>query len=584
MTDVKQLLTQHLDIWLTAETEKKSGRGRSSGSSDTIYGVKKLRDLILDLAIQGKITEQFPKSESAEDLYKKILTTKKELLESENQKIKLLSNPDSSEIKFTIPENWLWIRLGNIGVTSTGKTPKTSNEASFNGNIPFIGPGQITNDNRILVAEKFLTDIGVHESTVAVKGDILTVCIGGSIGKSALVTDKLTFNQQLNCIHPLILESKYLYHVLTSNYFIRSILNYSSGSATPIINKGKWENILVPIAPLEEQQRIVTKVDELMQLCDQLEEQQNLSNDAHVTLVDTLLKALTKSNDVEEFQANWQRIVANFDLLFTTDYSIEQLKQSILQLAVMGKLVKQDPNDEPASELLKHCKQAKQQMLNKKLIRKSKNEKDIQKEDILFFIPDNWEWARMHHISYKVTDGAHHTPKYMEKGVPFLSVKDMSSGYLNFSDTKFISEVEHNELFQRCNPEKGDLLITKVGTTGIPIVVNTDKALSLFVSVALVKGFWEYINVDFLGLQVASPFVKKQSKDGTEGIGNKNLVLKKIENFLLVVPPLNEQKRIVEKVNQLFSMIEQLQTLQSKLQKTKLQLADALVVNAVEGE
>ena len=179
MTDVKQLITEHLDIWLTAETEKKSGRGRSSGSNDTIYGVQKLRELILDLAIRGKLTEQFTKSESSDDLYKRILLAKQDLLKSSNQKIKLLTDPDIGELKISIPKNWLWVRLGNLGITSTGRTPKTSNESNFNGDIPFIGPGQVTTDNRILLAEKFLTDIGVQESTLAVKDDILTVCIGG---------------------------------------------------------------------------------------------------------------------------------------------------------------------------------------------------------------------------------------------------------------------------------------------------------------------------------------------------------------------------------------------------------------------
>jgi type I restriction enzyme S subunit len=124
-----------------------------------------------------------------------------------------------------------------------------------------------------------------------------------------------------------------------------------------------------------------------MQLCDQLEQQQNLSSEAHDQLVDTLLNVLTNSSDVDEFQQNWQRISENFDLLFTTEYSIDQLKQTILQLAVMGKLVKQDPNDEPASELLKQITEEKAKLIKEGKIKKSKPLLEISNEEKQYEIP-----------------------------------------------------------------------------------------------------------------------------------------------------------------------------------------------------
>src|SRR5690606_4509977 len=144
-----------------------------------------------------------------------------------------------------------------------------------------------------------------------------------------------------------------LYYLLRSPYARKQFTKSAAGAVVQNLNADKVKELILPLPPLEEQQRIVEKVDELMQLCDQLEQQQNLSSEVHDQLVDTLLNVLTNSSDVDEFQQNWQRILENFDLLFTTEYSIDQLKQTILQLAVMGKLVKQDPNDEPASELLK---------------------------------------------------------------------------------------------------------------------------------------------------------------------------------------------------------------------------------------
>jgi type I restriction enzyme S subunit len=107
----------------------------------------------------------------------------------------------------------------------------------------------------------------------------------------------------------------------------------------------------------------------------------------------------------------------------------------------------------------------------------------------------------------------------------------MSAGTLDFSDTRFISEEQHPELYKRCNPEKGDLLITKVGTTGVPVIVDTEQPFSFFVSVALVKAPWDLLSVEFLRLLVDSPLVRKQSADGTQGIGNNNLVLRTIGAF-----------------------------------------------------
>lgn len=579
MADVKKLITEHLDIWLTAEIEKKSGRGRSSGSNDTIYGVQKLRELILDLGISGNLTEQT--HADASELLNNILKEKAKLVATgllKKQK-KLIDIIDLKK-PFLIPTNWRWVQLGevtNYGISDRG--------FEITENTWVLDLEDIEKDSsKLLKKVLFSQRPSLSEKNSFKEGDVLYGKLRPYLNKVIVADERGVCSSEIMAFSTYVeTDSNFFKYVLKSSYFLNYVNSKSYGMKMPRLGTEDARNALLPLPPLEEQQLIVSKVDELMQICDQLEQQQNLSSEAHNQLVDTLLSVLTNSSDVDEFQQNWQRILENFDLLFTTEYSIEQLKQTILQLAMMGKLVKQDVNDEPASELLKKIAVKKAKLIESKIIRKSKNEKFVNKEDILFPLPNSWDWIRMHQVSYKVTDGAHHTPKYVDKGIPFLSVKDMSSGFLDFSDTRFISEAEHNELYKRCNPEQGDLLITKVGTTGIPIVVDTEKVFSLFVSVALVKSFWDYIDVDYLSLQIASPFVLKQSKDGTEGVGNKNLVLKKIENFLLVLPPLNEQKRIVVKVNQLFSVIEKLKSLQSKLQKTQLYLADALVANALTG-
>ena len=149
-------------------------------------------------------------------------------------------------------------------------------------------------------------------------------------------------------------------------------------------------------------------------------------------------------------------------------------------------------------------------------------------DEIPFEIPQGWEWCRFSSIYWQLTDGTHSTPKYTLSGIPFLSVKDMSTGRLSFSNTKFISEKEHKLLSQRCHPCKGDLLISKVGTTGIPLIIDDDREFSIFVSLALIKFFPKFINSSFLITLLNSPLVQMQVKENTRGVGNKNWVLTEI--------------------------------------------------------
>lgn len=326
-------------------------------------------------------------------------------------------------------------------------------------------------------------------------------------------------------------------------FFILFILKFyqdlfrksKKGAAIPHLDKNLFKNIVVGLPPLPEQKRIVDKLEQILPL-------------------------------IDEYKINEEKLSKLNETLPA------KIKQSILQHAVQGKLVEQDPNDEPASELLKRIKVEKEQLIKEGKIKKDKTESYIYKgednnyyeqigsktiditDEIPFEIPQSWEWCRLKSILLKLTDGTHHTPKYTSSGVPFLSVKDMSSGKLNFNNTKFISQEEHAVLYKRCNPERGDLLVTKVGTTGVPVIVDTDKEFSLFVSVALLKFNNDFLNIKFLYYLILSPLVKEQAKTNTKGIGNQNWVIDKIANTLITIPPLSEQQRIVNKIEELLNL------------------------------
>lgn len=255
----------------------------------------------------------------------------------------------------------------------------------------------------------------------------------------------------------------------------------------------------------------------------------------------------------------------------------QDLKNSILQLAIQGKLVPQDANDEPASVLLERIKAEKQKLIKEKKIKKEKPLPEITEEEKPFEIPESWEWCRFGEITSLITDGTHNRPTYVEKGVPFLSVKDISSGKILFDDCKFISQEDHTILSSRCNPQYGDLLITKVGSnTGIPVLVDTDAEFSLFVSVALIK-FVKYTIFDkFIKYLINSPLVQSQIKERTRGVGNPNWVLKDISETFIPLPPLSEQHRIVAKIEELMPLVEEYDKAQKELDALNAKLPEAL--------
>ena len=315
------------------------------------------------------------------------------------------------------------------------------------------------------------------------------------------------------------------FQLLMESYKGAKILdNYSKGMTIKHLVQNSLNSIYFPLPPLAEQRRIVEKIKQLTPY-------------------------LKKYGSVET-------TLSNLNLAFPDD-----LKKSILQYAVQGKLVPQDPADESASVLLERIRTEKEKLIKSGKIKRDKHESFIFRRDnsyyekvdgierciddeIPFEIPKNWEWCRLGTILQKLTDGTHSTPKYAASGIPFISVKDIGSGKISFESTKFISEEEHELLASRCDPHRDDILLTKVGTTGIPVLVDTDRPFSIFVSVAQLRFSTELLDKFFLIYLLKSPLVQTQCRENTKGVGNKNWVMRDIANTLICIPPLAEQKRI----------------------------------------
>lgn len=233
----------------------------------TSQDVKELENAILTLAVSGQLVIQDDSEGSANDLYKKIQSEIKTNLKGKEQK--LVTAVSADEIPFEIPESWRWVRLIEIGKLDTGKTPRTNVTGNYDGDIPFIGPGDVQNGT-INSYSKLVTVQGASESKYLYPGDVLMVCIGGTIGKTAYVNETYTFNQQINKITPFHTDGRYLSFVFKTEYFQKLVWGKASGGATPLVNLTRWSSCIVPLPPLAEQKRIVAKVEELLKMLNSL--------------------------------------------------------------------------------------------------------------------------------------------------------------------------------------------------------------------------------------------------------------------------------------------------------------------------
>ena len=225
---------------------------------------EKLKSKLIDAAIQGKLTKQLPEDGFAEELYQQIQGEKKKLeKEGKIKKEKKAPAINKDELPFEIPSTWKWVRLSEIGLLQTGTTPSKSNPNYFGDDIPFLSPGEIQDNVITRYDKQGLSESGAAVARVVEKDSVLQVCIGGSIGKAAINDRAITFNQQINSVTPYIMNHEYIFYCLTSNYFISRITMASAGAATPIINKTNWGNLVIPLAPLAEQDRIVEKLNGL---------------------------------------------------------------------------------------------------------------------------------------------------------------------------------------------------------------------------------------------------------------------------------------------------------------------------------
>jgi len=570
----QELITEHLDLWTEAVT-KKSSSGRGSNGKIELTGIKKLRELILELAVRGKLVEQDGSDESVEQLLEKIEFEKRSQLKAKKIR-KPKSLPDIQEVDypFSIPKSWRYCRLNDIGIWGSGATPKRGNTNYYGGGIPWFKSGELSKDF-IGSSEETITDLAVQETSVRMNqpGDVLIAMYGATIGKASILEVAGTTNQAVCACTPWQGVSNRFLLLLLKAYRSRFIA-MGAGGAQPNISRDKIIATVIGLPPEQEQHRIVQKVDELMALCDRLEQQTNDQFDAHETLVDTMLGTLTQSENATELAENWARLAAHFDTLFTTGQSIDKLKQTILQLAVMGRLVEQDAGDEPARNILNRIQVQQQKLIDSGAMRKPKPLPPIETGDEPYKLPPNWAFIRLGNC-VRLKSG-NSFPKEKEKPsgpYPYCKVGDMNMAENAQSITtssRFIEPTPNETTYlipinSIIFPKRGGAIATnKKRLVFTPIFVDLNiMAMTPYEGVVL-----EYLQCWLETIDLAA----LNSGTSVPQINNKD-----IEPLIFPLPPLKCQRKIVQKVDELMALCDQFKARLNQASETRCQLAEAVV-------
>ena len=575
---IHHLITDNLDIWTAADTEKKSGRGRSSGNAASVYGIKKLRELILELAVRGKLVPQDPNDEPASDLLKRIQTEKARLIsEGKIKKDKPLLQIIDEEKIFSLPHGWEWVKLGLLSDIKGGKR-LPAGTAFSNCVTPYIYI-QVTNMKYGAIIEESLKYI--DESThnlikqYTISSDDLYITIAGTIGDVGSVPNRfngMNLNENAAKIVFTVISKEWFKCTLRSSFAKNQFSDKTIQMAQPKLALHRIADSVLALPPLSEQHRIVAKVDELMALCDQLETQHSNAAEAHEKLVSHLLGTLIQSQSAEDFSANWQRIAAHFDTLFTTEASIDVLKQTLLQLAVMGKLVPQDPSDEPASELLKRIQTEKAKLVTEGKIKKPKPLIPISDEEKPFVLPERWEWVRFGEISTIKSELVRPedfpnvrqiAPDCIEKGTGRLTeLRTVKESGIRGPNSRFY---------------KGQIVYSKIRPSlSKAVLVDFDGLCS-----ADMYPIDVFIDSQFMLKQILSECFLEQVRVAENRIKMPKLNQDSLTAFVLPLTPLSEQHRIIAKIDELMTICDQLKSRITVANQLQQKLADVMVEQAI---
>ena len=473
------------------------------------FDAQALREKILDLAMRGKLVPQDPNDEPASVLLEKIKAEKEQLIKDKKiKKSKPLAPITDDERPFDIPDSWEWVRLGDVNTyNSESVHPDRTPDKTFELYSVPIFP---TRKPEIIKGEEIRSNKQAVET-----GDVLLCKINPRINRVWKVSN-FTDNENIASTEWIVVRQReitteYLRYSLMAPYFRNLLQSNVSGVGGSLTRAKPREvrNYVLPIPPLSEQSRIAAKIAQLFALLRKVE-----SSTQQYAQLQTLLKS------------------------------------KVLDLAMRGKLVEQDPHDEPASVLLEKIKAEKELLVKEGKIKKSKPLPPIADDEKPFDIPDSWEWVRLGDV-LDVRDGTHDTPKYVSEGIALVTAKNLKDGKIDFSNIRYISEKDAQKINQRSNVETDDILFAMIGTIGNPVLITKRNNFAIK-NVALLKHA-KYVNMDFVCKYIlaSESFLLEYANGGNQ----KFISLNKIKKLGFPLPPLVEQQNIVSKINNIFTLL-----------------------------
>lgn len=483
---------------------------------------QELKNSILQLAIQGKLVEQRPEEGTAEELIAQI--TLGDNVDGQRVKQKMITQITEDEKVFEIPENWAWVKLGKVCVIARGGSPRPIKEyiTTAEDGVNWIKIGDTEKNGKYIssTAEK-IKPSGVSKSRMVHVGDFL-------------LTNSMSFGRPYilkvdGCIHDgwlvisqinKIFDQDYLYWMLSSNYAYMQFCGKVSGAVVKNLNSDKVANSVFPLPPLAEQKRIVAKIEELLPY-------------------------------IDRYEQAWSKL-EQFNSRFPGD-----MKKSLLQYAIQGKLVEQRPEEGTAEELFAQIQQEKQRLIAEKKIKKEKPLPEITEDEKPFDIPESWKWVRLGDITSKLTDGSHNPPPNTGSGYPVISAKNVKDGLITFSNVdRFTDDKGFEKENPRTNIIKGDIIMGIIGGSIGNVAVYTHETRVIAQrSIAIMRFL---ISTDFSRILLESPLIQNKLMVSTAGSAQGGVYLGTLKNLLIPLPPLAEQKRIVEKLEQLLPLCERL--------------------------
>lgn len=532
-------------------------------------GVARLRELILTLAVQGKLVPQDPADEPASVLLRKIRAEKDRLIaEGKIKKDKPLAEIAEEEKPFELPVGWAWVRFGDASINRDGeRIPVSSSERENRAKVyDYYGASGVIDKIDGFLFDKTLLLIGEDGANL----------INRSTPIAFLAHGKYWVNNHAHVIdttHPELMT----YLALFINAI--SLEPYVTGTAQPKMNQAKLNSIVIALPPLAEQSRIVARVEELMRLCDALQAKGQLEATQHAQLLSTLLGTLTASATPEELANNWQRVAQHFDLLLDRPEAIDALEQTLLQLAVRGLLVPQDPTDEPASVLLQKIRAEKDRLITEGKIKKDKPLPPVTDEEKPFELPVGWEWVRVGDVVELLNGYAFKSEWFKSAGVRLLRNVNISHGHVDWSAPVMLDAVAAQS-YEQFALRVGDIVLSldrPIISTGLKYAVirESDLPCLLLQRVARLTVF-AFLSPEFLQLWLQSDLFVGTIDPGRSN-GVPHISTKQVAGLAFALPPLAEQSRIVTRVTQLRRLCFDLRQRLAEREAVQARLAEALV-------